>query len=75
MYLYNIMFGLKLVIRFCYKLNKVHMIVAPPMNDKIVTTVSEIQHNSNVKHKYMHSYTFFRKMFTQAKYNLLSRVQ
>ena len=37
------MFGLKLAIRDCYKLNKLQMIVAPPMNDKIVTTVSEIK--------------------------------
>ena len=32
------MVGLKISIRNCYKLVKLHMIVAPPMNDKIVTT-------------------------------------
>ena len=42
------MFGLKLAIRNCYKLNKLHMIVAPPMNDKIVTTVVENKYNSKV---------------------------
>jgi hypothetical protein len=49
MFLYIIMFGLKLDIRICYKLKKVHMTVAPPMNDKIVTTFTEINYNSNLQ--------------------------
>jgi hypothetical protein len=49
MFLYIIMFGLKLAIRICYKLKKVHMTVAPPMNDKIVTTFTEINYNSNLQ--------------------------
>ena len=44
------MFGLKLAIRNCYKLNKFHMIVAPPMNDEIIATVVENKYNSNVQH-------------------------
>ena len=43
------MFGLKLGIRKCYKLKKVHMTVAPPVNDKIVTTFTGIKSNSNLK--------------------------
>ena len=42
MFLYIIMFGLKLAIKKCYKLKKLHMTVAPPMNDKIVTTFTEV---------------------------------
>ena len=42
MFLYIIMFRLKLAIKKCYKLKKVHMTVAPPMNDKIVTTFTEV---------------------------------
>ena len=49
MFLYIIMFGLKLAIRICYKLKKVHMTVAPSMNDKIVTTFTEINYNSNLQ--------------------------
>ena len=51
MFLYNIIFGLKLAIRKRYKLKKVHMIMAPPMIDKIVTTVNEIKYNSNLQQK------------------------
>ena len=37
------MFFLNLVIIKCYKLKKVYMTVAPPMSDKIATTLSEIK--------------------------------
>ena len=37
------MFVLQLAIKNCYKLKKVHMTVAPPMNGNIVTTFSEFK--------------------------------
>jgi hypothetical protein len=45
------MFVLQLAIKNCYKLKKVHMTVAPPMNGNIVTTFSEFKYNSNLQQK------------------------
>jgi hypothetical protein len=49
MFLYIIILGLRLDIRKWYKLKKVHMTVAPPVTDKIVTTFAEIKSDSNLK--------------------------
>ena len=44
------MFGLKQTIRTCYKLNKLHMIVAPPMTNKNVRFDMRI----NIVYSFLH---------------------